>query len=118
MRKPKEINCAISRKRFIQASTAIAGALAFSRFSIARPGPSANSKLNIAYIGAGGVAHRAYAGTRGENVVAPVDVDSSRFGTHAERFPEIANAQKFADWFCHIADAPVWALDLYEPTVI
>jgi predicted dehydrogenase len=25
---------------------------------------------------------------------------------------------QLVDWFCHIADAPVWVLDLYEPTVI
>jgi predicted dehydrogenase len=25
---------------------------------------------------------------------------------------------QMADWFCHTADAPVWTLDLYEPTVI
>ena len=25
---------------------------------------------------------------------------------------------QFGDWFCHVADAPVWILDLYEPTVI
>ena len=22
------------------------------------------------------------------------------------------------DWFCHVADGPVWVLDLYDPTVI
>jgi hypothetical protein len=22
------------------------------------------------------------------------------------------------DWFCHICDGPVWALDLYEPVVV
>jgi predicted dehydrogenase len=25
---------------------------------------------------------------------------------------------QFGDWFCHIADAPVWLLDLYEPVSI
>lgn len=25
---------------------------------------------------------------------------------------------QLVDWFCHTADAPVWVLDLYEPTVI
>ncbi|MGD9417779.1 MAG: Gfo/Idh/MocA family protein [Verrucomicrobiota bacterium JB025] len=24
----------------------------------------------------------------------------------------------FGDWFCHVADAPVWVLDLYEPVAI
>ncbi|WP_372808430.1 Gfo/Idh/MocA family protein [Pontiella sp.] len=24
----------------------------------------------------------------------------------------------FGDWFCHIADAPVWLLDLYEPVAV
>ncbi|MBI1933428.1 MAG: Gfo/Idh/MocA family oxidoreductase [Ignavibacteriales bacterium] len=25
---------------------------------------------------------------------------------------------QFGDWFCHVADAPIWLLDLYEPVTI
>jgi len=49
----------LSRRSFIK-KTAVATALTalvLPRFSIGKPGPSANSKVNIAHIGAGGIAH-------------------------------------------------------------
>ena len=68
-----------TRRSFIKTSAAAAGPFILPRFSIGKPGESANSKLNIAMIGAGGVASQAYGGCKGENIVALCDIDSRRF---------------------------------------
>lgn len=88
----------LSRRTFLKTSSLAASSLVLPRFSIAQSGPSANSKLNIAMIGTGNIAFRAFDGTRGENIVAMADVDSSAFGRYTSRFPEISGARKFADF--------------------
>ena len=89
----------LSRRKFIEAgAAAVAGTFVLPRFSIAQPGPSANGKLNIAMVGAGGIANMAYAPLRTENIVALCDVDANKFGEHAEQFPEITEARTFADF--------------------
>lgn len=84
-----------NRRSFIKKSAATAaGAFILPRFSIGQAGPSANSKLNIAMIGAGGIAGMAYKECKGENFVALCDIDS-------KRFPNWAAEQKtpcFADF--------------------
>ncbi len=89
----------LSRRHFIKSSTA-AGAAAFAlpRFSIGKPGPSANSKLNLAMIGAGGFASMAYPDLVNENLTALCDVDSTKFLQHAKRFPQLREAQTFSDF--------------------
>lgn|GEM_PF-4983196 len=53
----------MQRRNFIKtAAAASAGAFILARFSIGQPGPSANSKLNLAMIGSGGIAGMAYGG--------------------------------------------------------
>ena len=72
-----------SRRSFMKKSAAIgAGAFILPRFSIGTPGQSANSKVNIAMIGAGGIASLAYQGSKGENIVALCDVDSRALDRH------------------------------------
>lgn len=89
----------LSRRKFVKTGAAVAaGAFVLPRFSIGQPGPSANSKLNLAMIGAGGFASMAYPAIKTENLVALCDVDSSKFGQHAEKFPEINDARKFSDF--------------------
>jgi predicted dehydrogenase len=70
----------MKRRAFL--SLAARGAAAQSglhAFAIGKPGPSANSKLNIAFIGSGGwIARQPYEqGCSGENLVAFCDVDRS-----------------------------------------
>ncbi|MGC6456421.1 MAG: Gfo/Idh/MocA family protein [Coraliomargaritaceae bacterium] len=89
----------MNRRDFVRKSTTLAaGASLLPRFSIGKPGTSANSKLNIAMIGAGNIAQMAYGGCRSENIVALADVDARQFHQHKERFPEIENAKKFTDF--------------------
>ena len=70
----------MKRRNFLKtAAAASAGAFVLPRFSIGQPGPSANSKLNLAHIGASNIAGMAYNGTRDENVVALCDIDARKF---------------------------------------
>ena len=88
----------MERRKFIKTAAVGAGSFVLPRFSIGKPGVSANSKLNIAMIGAGNIADMAYQGCAGENLIAVCDIDSKMFGQHAKKFPEIEKAQKFTDF--------------------
>ncbi|MBT6769898.1 MAG: twin-arginine translocation signal domain-containing protein, partial [Opitutales bacterium] len=65
----------VNRRQFIQKAAAL-GATSIPMFSIGKPGQSANSKINVAVVGAGGMGGYAYrrAGSM-ENLVAVCDVD-------------------------------------------
>jgi predicted dehydrogenase len=86
----------INRRSFQK--TAVAASTAIPLFSIGKPGLSANSKVNVAVIGTGGVAWRAFEGTKDENLVAMCDVDSKMFGQYAKRFPAMGTAATFTDF--------------------
>ena len=68
----------MKRRTFISTTTGtLAASAVFPTFAIGKPGPSANSKLNVAFIGSGGwIAKQPYEqGCREENLVAFCDVD-------------------------------------------
>jgi predicted dehydrogenase len=89
----------MKRRSLLKKSSVLAATtLVPARFSIGKPGRSANSRLNIAMIGAGNIARMAYDGCQGENFVALADVDSDMFLQHAERFPEVQRARQFTDY--------------------
>lgn len=65
-----------TRRQFLTSTTALAaGAWLAPRFAIARSGPSANSRINLACIGVGGRGALNLQGLAGENIVALCDVD-------------------------------------------
>ncbi|MBT3193855.1 MAG: Gfo/Idh/MocA family oxidoreductase [Verrucomicrobia bacterium] len=89
----------MNRRSFLKTSTAAgAGAFVMPSFSIGQAGASANSKLNIAMIGAGNIASMAYSGCRGENIVALCDVDSKMFAHPKRKYPAAAEAATFTDF--------------------
>jgi predicted dehydrogenase len=68
----------MKRRTFLSTTTgAVAASSVFPRFAIGKPGPSANSKLNVAFVGSGGwIAQQPYnQGCSDENLVAFCDVD-------------------------------------------
>ncbi|MBL6912676.1 MAG: Gfo/Idh/MocA family oxidoreductase [Puniceicoccaceae bacterium] len=79
----------MKRRAFIR-NTAVAGAAAFvlPRFSIGQSGPSANSKMNIAMIGVGGIAGMAFDGCQDDNIVALCDIDT-RKQPPRKKYPQI-----------------------------
>ena len=86
----------IPRRTFLKAS--VAGAIGAPTFAMGQSGLSANSKLNIAMIGAGNIARMALTGVKGENIVAMADVDESMFLQHAKKHPEVKDARQFKDF--------------------
>lgn len=87
------------RRTFLKTgATAAASTFVLPNFSIGQPGPSANSKLNVAMIGAGGFANMAYPSLATENIVALCDVDSNKVFQHAEKYPQLRQARTFTDY--------------------
>lgn len=76
----------ISRRTFL--GTATLAALQ-PRFAIGQEGESANAKLNIALIGAGGMARAAVEDCRDENFVAFCDVDDRRCRATYRQYPYV-----------------------------
>ncbi|MCD6287749.1 MAG: Gfo/Idh/MocA family oxidoreductase [Candidatus Hydrogenedentes bacterium] len=86
----------VSRRNFVRtAAVAATGSVVFPRFSIGKPGPSANSKLNIAFVGAGGRGSSNLNACKGENVVALCDVSES---SAAKAFGQYPKAKRFKDF--------------------
>ena len=85
----------MDRRKFMK-SVGTAGAAAFvlPRFSIAST-KSPNSKLNVAFVGVGGVGGMAINGMKSENAVAFCDVDTNLSGWHKKENPK---SQFFQDY--------------------
>jgi predicted dehydrogenase len=67
----------MNRRTFLTTTGAMAAGSTLPAFSIGKSGPSANSKVNVAFIGSGGwIAQQPYKqGCKDENLVAFCDVD-------------------------------------------
>ncbi len=86
----------ISRRDLIKTSAlAAAGTLVLPRILFGQAGSSANSKVNLAFVGAGGRAESNIAALADENIVALCDVDDVRSAKMREQFPK---AKVFKDY--------------------
>ena len=88
----------MKRRTFLSGATGVAVGAALPRFAIGKPGASANSKLNVAFIGSGGwIARQPYEqGCGDENLVAFCDVDRAH---SAENMKAWRTTQPFFDDF-------------------
>ncbi|MBO9620723.1 MAG: Gfo/Idh/MocA family oxidoreductase [Niabella sp.] len=86
-----------NRRTFIKNSALASAALVMPKFYINRHGLNANSKLNIAFIGAGNIAGMAYEGLKGENVAALCDIDARQFPKDKGDVPKFADFRKMLD---------------------
>lgn len=85
----------MDRRKFIKnVATASAATFVLPRFSIAQT-KSPNSKLNVAFVGVGGVGGMAIEGMSSENAVAFCDVDDNRFWYDWKKWPK---AKRFHDY--------------------
>ena len=94
----------MKRRKFLTASAGVlAASSVFPSFAIGKPGKSANSKLNIAFIGAGGwIARQPWEqGCKDENLVAFCDVDRNQC---AENMKNWRTTQPFYDDFREMLD--------------
>jgi predicted dehydrogenase len=85
----------LSRRQFLQTSAAAASLFVLPRFAIAQAGPAASRRLNLAFIGGGGIAEVAFDGCAGENYVAICDVDDARAAQNFAKYPD---AKRFKDY--------------------
>ena len=70
-----------NRRTFLKQSTAaVAASSTLPNFFIGKAGAAPSSKLNIAHVGAGGIAKMAYGPSKNENTVALCDIDETKFG--------------------------------------
>lgn len=84
-----------NRRHFLQTTATVAGAFVLPRFSIGRAGESANSKINVAVIGAGGMGGYAVHQAGKQNLVAMADVDQDRAAGAFKRHPKVARFDDF-----------------------
>jgi predicted dehydrogenase len=84
----------ISRRRFLQSSTALSAAALFAGPSLLR-GRDLNGKLNIGMIGLGGKSADNLKGIAGENVVALCEVDARSLDRVAAQYPNATRHQDF-----------------------
>ncbi len=90
------MNQTLSRQHFLS-QTALAAGAAWSlpRFSIGKPGESANEKLNVAVIGLGGMGAYAVREAAKQNLVAFCDVDDNRASKAYEAHPDVPRFRDF-----------------------
>ncbi len=88
-------NDKITRRSFIQGTAATAGVLLLPGQVLGKGAQSANNKLNVACIGAGGRGKAAVEGMLKENIVALCDVDDERA---ADSFKLVPDAKKYRDY--------------------
>lgn len=88
----------MKRRNLLTAAAGVASSNAFPRFAIGKPGKTANSELNVAFIGSGGwIAEQPYnQGCSGGNLVAFCDVDRN---LSAENMKNWRTSQPFLEDF-------------------
>ncbi|MAS92173.1 MAG: oxidoreductase [Verrucomicrobiales bacterium] len=95
MQKPQ--SSSFSRRRFLGTTAGAAASLNILTDYVKGQGTAANSKLNIAFVGAGGRASANIAGcdAAGQTVYALCDVDSVRA---KDSFSKYSEAKRYVDW--------------------
>lgn len=84
---------AMNRRCFIK--SAATGAASIPLFSIGKPGESANSKINVAVVGAAGMGGYAVKMAAGQNLTAMCDVDENRAAGNFKKFPKVPKFKDF-----------------------
>jgi predicted dehydrogenase len=84
-----------SRRTFLKSTAVAAGAFSLPSFSIGKPGESANSKINVAVVGAGGMGRYAVNEAAKQNLVAFADVDDRRAAGAFKANPDAARFKDF-----------------------
>ncbi len=88
----------INRRNLLKTSALLgAGAFVLPRFSIAQSGPAASMRVNLAFVGCGGIA-LTYIGQKDMKVVAMCDVDSKTIAATKTEFPHLAAVKEFSDF--------------------
>ncbi len=86
-----------TRRHFIKQAATASTLAAFPRFSIGQSGGSANSRLNVAFVGAGGRAATLIKGLNEENFVAFCDVDDAWAAKTYREYPDVPRFKDFRE---------------------
>lgn len=90
----------MTRRTFVRTtSLASAAGLAFPTLLKSQQKPSANDKLNIAFVGVGGRGSTAVLEHEHENLVAFCDVDDARAAVTYDKFPEVPRFRDYRKMF-------------------
>jgi predicted dehydrogenase len=84
-----------TRRRFLKRSGLAAGASALPLFAIGKSGESANSKINCAVVGCGGMGGYAVGEAAKQNLVALCDLDEKRAAGHFKKHAEVPKFKDF-----------------------
>lgn len=84
----------LSRRSFVRSGVAVAGSLAFPRFSIAASAHKGD-KIRCAVVGVGGIGRNAIATARYEKIVAFCDVDDIRSEQSYQAYPDVPRFKDF-----------------------
>ncbi len=84
-----------NRRQFLKTASLTAAASSLQGFAIGKEGESANSKINVAVVGAGGMGGYAVQQAKRQNLVALCDVDEVRAG---KAFADNPDAKKYKDF--------------------
>jgi len=84
-----------SRRQFLSTAAVTAAGFTLPRFAIGKPGPSANSKINVAVIGSAGMGGYAVGQAAKENMVALCDVDEARAANTFKKYPDVPRFKDF-----------------------
>ena len=85
----------LSRRALLKSGLAAAAYWSLPRFSIAQGGPAPSRKLNLAFVGVGGIGGSALSGCEGENYVAFCDVDEARAAGNYAKHPGVPRFKDF-----------------------
>ncbi|MFT4586925.1 MAG: putative dehydrogenase [Limisphaerales bacterium] len=84
-----------TRRQFLKSAAAASSAFALPAFAIGKPGESANSKINVAVVGCGGMGGYAFGQALKENPVAFCDVDDNRAAGNFKKSPDTPRFKDF-----------------------
>jgi predicted dehydrogenase len=73
----------------------LTGGMALGQTVTKRATELVGGKVNLAFIGCGGIANSAFSGCTGENFVAMCDVDDARAAGHYKKFPDVPKFKDF-----------------------
>jgi len=84
-----------TRRQFLKSTAAASAAFTLPSFAIGKPGESANSKINVAVVGCGGMGGYAVGEAIKQNAVAFCDVDDERAAKAFKRSPKTKTFKDF-----------------------
>lgn len=85
----------VTRRTLLKSGLAAATLWSLPRIAVAQAGTVPSRKLNLAFVGVGGIGNSALAGCEGENYVAFCDVDEERAASNYAKYPDVPRFKDF-----------------------